>query len=183
MADEALNIEPVVDWLLAGARPARLPQDVLAATCKRTVAAGLPLYRVGVFVRTLHPNVLGRAFIWQADKSTVEMTEAAHDLLESETFLKSPIRVVFAEHVEVHRRLADPACPMDFPILAELRAEDVTDYLPQRRAAMECHRSQATDIEGFLGMPELAFAAFFGTEHYIEPGREPGMRRGWIFDD
>jgi hypothetical protein len=32
-------------------------------------------------------------------------------------------------------------------------------------------------------MPELAFAAFFGTEHYIEPGSEPGMRRGWIFDD
>ncbi|MGH8735062.1 MAG: hypothetical protein ACREVB_15370, partial [Burkholderiales bacterium] len=159
MADEALNIEPVVDWLLAGARPARLPQDVLAATCRRTVAAGLPLYRVGVFVRTLHPNVLGRAFIWQADTGAVEMTEAAHDLLESETFLKSPIRVVFGENVEVHRRLADPACPMDFPILADLRKEGATDFLaaPLRFVNGEVHAASfATRRAGGFRDDELA---------------------------
>ena len=109
MAHPALNIQPVIDWLVEGARPSRLPQDVLMDTCRRTVAAGLPLYRVGVFVRTLHPNVLGRAFIWQADKAAVEMSEAAHDLLDSEVFLKSPIRVVFTENVEVRRRLAETA--------------------------------------------------------------------------
>lgn len=58
---------------------------------------------------------------------------------------------------------------------------DVTDYLPQRRAALEAHASQATDIEGMLGMPEEYFLAFFGFEHYIEPGREPGMQPGWPF--
>jgi len=141
VADEALNIQPVIDWLIEGARPARLPQDVLANTCQRTVAAGLPLYRVGVFVRTLHPNVLGRAFIWQADTGAVEVSEAAHDLLESETFLKSPIRVVFAEHVEVRRRLADPACAMDFPILEDLRKEGATDFVaaPLRFVNGEVH--------------------------------------------
>ena len=111
----------MVDWLIGGARPARLPQDVLLESCRRTVAAGLPLYRVGVFVRTLHPNVLGRGFVWQADRDAVEVNETSHDLLESEVFLKSPIRVVFAEHVEVRRHLADPACPIDFPILEDLR--------------------------------------------------------------
>jgi adenylate cyclase len=141
VADEDLNIQPVIDWLIEGARPARLPQDVLANTCQRTVAAGLPLYRVGVFVRTLHPNVLGRAFIWQADTGAVEVSEAAHDLLESETFLKSPIRVVFAEHVEVRRRLADPACAMDFPILEDLRKEGATDFVaaPLRFVNGEVH--------------------------------------------
>lgn len=58
---------------------------------------------------------------------------------------------------------------------------DVTDFLPQRRAALEAHRSQATDIEGFLSMPTEVFTAFFGAEHYIEPGREPGMVKGWPF--
>ena len=76
MADPALNVQPVVDWLTEGAPPSRLPRDVLLETCRRTVAAGLPIHRVGVFVRTLHPNSLGRAFIWQADKHAVEMTEA-----------------------------------------------------------------------------------------------------------
>jgi adenylate cyclase len=141
VADQELSVEPVVDWLMDGARPARLPQDVLLETCRRMVSAGLPLYRVGVFVRTLHPNVLGRAFIWQADKPAVELSEAPHDLLESETFLKSPIRIVFAEHVAVRRRLADPACPMDFPILEDLRREGASDFLalPLRFVNGEVH--------------------------------------------
>ena len=60
VADQALNIQPVVDWLDDGAPARAPPQEVLLETCRRMVAAGLPLYRVGVFVRTLHPNVLGR---------------------------------------------------------------------------------------------------------------------------
>jgi LmbE family N-acetylglucosaminyl deacetylase len=85
---------------------------------------------------------------------------------------------------------------------------DVSDFLTQRRASMEAHRSQATDIEAFLAMPPEVFEGFFGREHYLEPGlaveggegasggdgggpdrrREgdgtPGaMRRGWPFGD
>jgi len=159
VADEALNIQPVVDWLIEGARPARSPKDVLADTCRRTVSAGLPLYRVGVFVRTLHPNVLGRAFIWEADTGAVEMSDADHDLLESEVFLASPIRVVFTEHVEVRRRLADPACPMDFPILEDLRKEGATDFVaaPLRFVGGEVHAASfATRRAGGFRDAELA---------------------------
>ena len=45
-------------------------------------------------------------------------------------------------------------------------------------------------IQGFFagyGPIALTMAAesqmFFGAEHYIERGREPGMRRGWFFQD
>jgi adenylate cyclase len=159
VADQELNIQPVVDWLIDGARPSRLPRDVLLDTCRRTLAAGLPLSRVGVFVRTLHPNLLGRAFIWQADKGAVEMTEAGHDLLESEAFLKSPIRVVFNEHVEVRRRLADAACPIDFPILEELRRDGTTDFIaaPLRFVNGEVHAASfATRRPGGFRDAELA---------------------------
>ena len=128
MADEALNVQPVVDWLIEGAPPARLSQDVLLHLCRRLVAQRMPLFRVAVFVRTLHPNVLGRGFTWHEDRDEVEVGEAAYDLLESDVFLKSPIRVVFAEHTEVRRRVADPACPMDFPVLKDFRGEGVTDF-------------------------------------------------------
>ena len=141
MADQELNLQPVIDWLIEGAQPARLPGDVLLEACRRSVRAGLPLYRVGVFVRTLHPNVLGRGFVWQADRNAVEVNEAPHEMLESEVFLKSPIRVVFFQHVEVRRRLADPGCTMDFPILQELRDEGATDFLalPLRFVNGEVH--------------------------------------------
>jgi adenylate cyclase len=123
------DVRPVVDWLVDGAPPTRLPQEVLLEFCRRVRAQGVSLYRVAVFVRTLHPNVLGRSFIWQEDRDSVEVGEAAYDLLESEQFLKSPIRVVFFQHVEVRRRLADPACPIDFPVLEDLLKEQVTDFL------------------------------------------------------
>jgi LmbE family N-acetylglucosaminyl deacetylase len=58
---------------------------------------------------------------------------------------------------------------------------DVSAYLPQKRAALEAHRSQASDIEEFLGMPPDVFAGAFGREHYIEPGVDGPMRRAWPF--
>jgi LmbE family N-acetylglucosaminyl deacetylase len=58
---------------------------------------------------------------------------------------------------------------------------DVSAYLDQKRAALEAHRSQASDIEQFLGMPPEVFARFFGTEHYIDPTVGGPMRRGWPF--
>jgi LmbE family N-acetylglucosaminyl deacetylase len=58
---------------------------------------------------------------------------------------------------------------------------DVSSYLAQRRGALEAHRSQATDIEGFLSMPEEVFALFFGAEHYLEPGLDQPMTEGWPF--
>ena len=58
---------------------------------------------------------------------------------------------------------------------------DVSGYLAQRRASLEAHRSQATDIEQFLAMPPEIFGRTFGLEHYIEPGVNGPMRRGWPF--
>jgi LmbE family N-acetylglucosaminyl deacetylase len=60
-------------------------------------------------------------------------------------------------------------------------AVDVSAYLDQKRGALEAHRSQASDIEEFLGMPPEVFARFFGIEYYIEPGIEGPMRDAWPF--
>jgi adenylate cyclase len=55
----------IVDWLTDGARSAPRPEIVLADLCDRLVRADIPLWRVAVFVRTLHPEIMGRRFIWQ----------------------------------------------------------------------------------------------------------------------
>jgi len=59
---------------------------------------------------------------------------------------------------------------------------DVTPHLPQRRAAMQAHASQVTDIGMFMAMPTEIFAMAFGHEHYIEPGRPDGMVDGWFLE-
>ena len=118
----------VVDWLVDGARSAALPQDVLTEMCRRLCAGGLPLSRAVVFVRTLHPQVVGRRFVWHPDKGTV-VGEAPFELLDRDVFRNSPMAHVSSTGLAVRRRLADPNCPLDYSILHDLRAEGVTDYV------------------------------------------------------
>jgi adenylate cyclase len=126
----AHGLEAVIAWLIDGARTARQPQDVLAELCDRLLTCGLPLHRVALFVTTLHPNVMGRRFLWRRGEGVL-VTEANYDILESDTYRRSPVPVVFERAATIRRRLTDPACPDDYEILAEMRAECVTDYLIQ----------------------------------------------------
>jgi adenylate cyclase len=122
------EIKEIADWLIDGARSAPQPAQVLAQLSERLVACGIPLWRVAVFVRTLHPQVMGRRFIWRPG-TEVELSEAPFELLESADFLENPIAQVYATGRALRRKLTDPDCAVDFPVLSELRAEGITDYL------------------------------------------------------
>jgi len=121
------GVAAVAAWLIDGARSAHRPEDVLAELCSRLVASGIELWRVAVFVRTLHPQVMGRRFLWRPD-SGVTVVEAPFEILESAEFRDSPFAQVYASGVKLRRRLVDDAAA-DLPMLREFRAEGVTDYL------------------------------------------------------
>jgi adenylate cyclase len=124
------DVASVVDWLVDGARSARRPQDVLAGLCERLLGCGLPLHRVAVFVRTLHPDVMGQRFLWRQGED-VAISEAPYTMLETDTYQRSPVRIVFATGQPIRLRIEAEDCPQDYDIVAELRAEGVSDYLIQ----------------------------------------------------
>ena len=80
-------------------------------------------------IRTLHPTVAGGAYIWHADTDAVEVRDLDHDTLSNAAYLNSPIRQIFEGAPAIRRRLADPDCPRDFPILEDLERDGFTDYL------------------------------------------------------
>jgi len=123
----AYDLQKLTDWLVDGARSAPSPPKLMAETCERLVAAGLPLWRVGVFVRTLHPDILGVNFIWKPG-AEVTMGTADFDMLVSPEFRNSPLAIVFGEGREVRHRLDDPESRR-FPFLDDMRVEGVTDYI------------------------------------------------------
>jgi adenylate cyclase len=123
----ASDLQKLIDWLIDGARSAASPMRMFGETCERLVAAGLPLWRVGVFVRTLHPDIYGRNFIWRSG-ADVEMGTVDFNILDAPEFKASPLAVVFTEGKEVRARVDDPASKR-FPIIEEMRAEGVTDYI------------------------------------------------------
>src|ERR1700683_975094 len=91
------------------------------------VKAGIPLGRVAVFVTTLHPDVMGRSFRWQAE-SGVTVSSALHSFVETDDYRTSPVVAVYSTRSTVRRRLADSDRPDDFPLLRDLRAQGATDY-------------------------------------------------------
>jgi adenylate cyclase len=73
---------------------------------------------------------MGRRFLWRAGAG-VEVSEAAYEVMETDTYLRSPVPVVFATAAPIRRRIEAADCPDDYQIVGEMRAEGVTDYLIQ----------------------------------------------------
>jgi adenylate cyclase len=117
-----LRHQSVIDWLIDGARSALEPDQVLAEGCERLLHCGIPLWRVAVFVRTLHPNIPGRAFVWRQGED-VQVRPADFGLFETDQFRQSPVASVYERGAAIRRRLADPDCLIDFPVLGDLLAD------------------------------------------------------------
>jgi adenylate cyclase len=120
------ELQKITDWLIDGARSEPSPPRMMAETCERLVAAGLPLWRVNVFIRTLHPDVFGRSFVWRPGEE-VTVTTASFDAPDSQEFKESPLAILYETASEVRYRLDDPESAK-FPFLDDMRAEGVTDY-------------------------------------------------------
>lgn len=124
---QANSLQSVIDWLIDGARSASRVDLFIAEACERMVACGIPLWRVGVFVRTLHPNMLGRHFVWRKDGSAT-MGAMPHGDQDEDYFLSSPLAIVFEQGQEVRRRLVDAGAG-NVPFFAEMREEGASDYI------------------------------------------------------
>jgi adenylate cyclase len=126
--DSSCDTSDVARWLVQGARPAGQPADVLTQLCEQLVRCGIPLWRVSVFARTLHPQVMGRRFSWQLDTG-VSVSEAGYERLDDDIYRMSPVVHVYNSGMPLRRRLAARECPIDFAVLGDFRAEGITDYL------------------------------------------------------
>ena len=120
-------IDGVVSWLIDGARSAHQSDDVLTGLCERLAACGLPLWRVSVFVRTLHPELMGRQFRWTQGRKT-EVLEAPFQLLEDVEYRQSPVFHIYATGARIRRKLAGPESSADFAVLEDFRRQGATDY-------------------------------------------------------
>lgn len=121
------EFQAIVDWIIDGARSASGPTELMAQACERSVKAGLPLWRVAVFVRTLHPDMFGIAFRWRPG-AEVEVSTTERDPRVTPEFRRSPLSILYESGREVRYRLDDPESRR-FPFFDDMRAEGVTDYI------------------------------------------------------
>ena len=120
---------PFVDWLLREAWLAGSTGELVAGLGRELVAAGVPVWRLQLLVRTLHPQLFATDYTWWRHTGTVEEYRLAHDDLASDELRRSPYAPILDGAGGVRRRLVGPTAELDFPILRDLQARGATDYV------------------------------------------------------
>jgi adenylate cyclase len=96
--------------------------------CDRLVGCEISLSRVGVFVLALHPQIMGRRYLWEPGRP-VDVSVGSFEAFETPDFRRSPVRHAIDTGAAIRLRLAEEGPRTDLTVVNELRAEGATDYL------------------------------------------------------
>src|SRR5207244_3715847 len=102
------------------------------------------LFRVAFYIRTLHPDIFGRNFIWKPDEP-LQIGAADYSIQDTPQFAASPISIVAREGREIRARVGDPDSAR-WPIVEDLRAEGHTESM---NAAI-----WLSDLRGFTALSD-----------------------------
>lgn len=120
---------PLLDWLIQEAPSVTDSSQLTRALAEKMVAVGIPLMRLNLIIRTLHPQLLGVAYRWWRAKEDVSERLVPFSQLEQPEYLNSPLLPIFEGAGGIRRRMEGVNPVLDFPILEELYAEGATDYV------------------------------------------------------
>ena len=118
---------PHAMWLMHAADRTQPAEQMLAAFSTHLRAQGLPLLRLGVLVRTLHPLEFAWGVLDWKDRSRPETFELPYEVLRDEEFRASPYAPILAGEGGVRRRI-DADARREFAILDALAEQGATDY-------------------------------------------------------
>ncbi|HVI90489.1 MAG TPA: adenylate/guanylate cyclase domain-containing protein [Dongiaceae bacterium] len=83
----------IVEWLTGNDCHEQDDAGLIAGLGLRLRKIGLPVDRLALHLRTLHPEILGRTVAW-APNEPVEIRDREHGILATEAFAGSPLRQV-----------------------------------------------------------------------------------------
>lgn len=120
---------PLLAWLLNEAHAAPSARDLVEEFGGAMQAARIPVARILLGLRTLHPQLAGISFIWENNGKGVQQILHSRESLREQRYLASPIRTILEGAGGLRRRLDVPDAVLDYPILHDLRAQGCTDYV------------------------------------------------------
>jgi adenylate cyclase len=119
---------PLLPWLMTTAPHVSGARTLTQSLSQEMVDQGIPVWRLFVMIRTLHPQLMAMSYRWWRKSEDVEVFRAPYELMQQPQFLNSPFIPILDGAGGIRRRLDGPEPPLDYPILADLHAEGATDY-------------------------------------------------------
>lgn len=128
MSHQALA-RPIREWLIDQALGQPDIVVMFETMCQRLSGIGIPIARARLIWPTLHPLFRSETVIWDRGEPS-HLEQFQHQEQVTDAWLHSPFRFVMESSADMLRRqLQGPNETLDFPILKELKASGITDYL------------------------------------------------------
>jgi adenylate cyclase len=120
---------PLLNWVLQEAPAIVSSRELTAAFARQLRSARIPLWRLGVVIPILHPQVVAFSHHWHSVTGELEQQELDFETLQSPGYLNSPLVPIFEGVGGIRRRLDIKEPLLDFDILRKYHAEGATDYV------------------------------------------------------
>jgi adenylate cyclase len=120
------------DWVIAQGLAGADEADLLEGFCTRAKKAGLGVSRGLVLLDTLHPSFEGRAYRWRDVSSNLPSVVEYGRTSEGDaaaSWRRSPFYAALQQDLSEIRLRVSAGEGRDYPVVAELADEGITDYL------------------------------------------------------
>jgi len=118
-----------VNWLVEDAWKANSTKELVDSLTEVLLGAGVPLWRLRLFIRTLNPQLYATLFTWQRGVDGISEFHPSHEDMYEPRFADSPIVYILNGEGGVRRKLEGEDTNLDFPVLEDLQQKGATDYV------------------------------------------------------
>src|SRR5262245_14744265 len=119
----------LVNWITQAGLAGLGETATLTGFCERAMATGIPLARANIVIDTLHPVYQGRAFTWKRHTRQTALSEYGRSDDQLDRWERSPFYRLERSGESLLRRRVNAESASEFPILADLRTDAMTDYI------------------------------------------------------
>lgn len=123
-----LSSDRISDWLLDEGRLLADIDELIRQLGPLLIEVGLPVWRLRLSMRTLHPLIAALSAVWEKDSSEMSQIQVPHGLEGRAVYIGSPLEIMSRTSKPFRKRLAGDLSDTDHTVLHELKARGATDY-------------------------------------------------------
>ncbi len=159
------NVETFADietWLLEEASSEREMINLLIKLIGRMKAAGSSVNRLTLHIGTLHPQLVGFAWVWNSDDGFCDEVRVADATIASDAYKLNPLQRIVETGETIRRAPNTSSAQTEFPIMVELASAGFTDYVAIPLSGLDTRNVITVATKAVSGFTKVEIASLVG---------------------